>query len=505
MANIFNLFQRSYSGSLDKTFLQLVDGREITYREIDELVSAYAGALASLGILAGERVMVQVAKSPEAIALYLATLKIGAVFVPLNTAYTPSELSHFIEDAEPRVFVCDTFNYEKTTQIDTIEPLRTEILTLGDLKHKKSLETLAERSGPYNTVKERSDDDLAAFLYTSGTTGRSKGAMLSHANLSSNALTLHKYWAFEPDDVLLHTLPIFHVHGLFVALHCALLNPSTVHFHIKYDAAEIVRDLEFCTVMMGVPAFYTRLLEQPDFNESHCKNIRLFISGSAPMTPQVHKEWTKRTTHQILERYGMTEAGMITSNPYKGERIPGTVGYPLPDIAVRVTDDKGRELPHGGIGNIEVKGPNVFQGYWKMPEKTAGEFREDGYFITGDLGSMDQEGRISITGREKDLIITGGYNVYPKEIELLIDDLDDVQESAVIGLPHPDFGESVCSVVVLKPGKRPDKETILAALKNRLAKFKQPREVIFVDALPRNSMGKIQKNELRNEYANKLV
>lgn len=501
MSNISQLFRQSYAKSLDKPFLKLPNGASYSFGDIDSLACAYAGVLISKGLAEDDRVMVQVQKTPEAVALYLAVLQVGGVFVPLNTAYTLNEVSYFINDAEPGIFVCDPGKYENTLPVCSNAPSMPALLTLGDAGHPQSLETLAINTPAFNEVKDRADDDLAAFLYTSGTTGRSKGAMLSHSNLISNAQTLHSYWQFEPTDVLLHALPIFHIHGLFVALHCALLNASTVLFQSKYDVKQIISSLSDATVMMGVPTFYTRLLAEAQFNKEHCKSVRLFISGSAPMTEQVHQEWTERTGHQILERYGMTEAGMITSNPYEGERIPGTVGYPLPGVSARITDDTGKPLPFGSIGNIEIKGPNIFQGYWKMPEKTAEEFRGDGYFISGDLGVMTDDGRISIVGRGKDLIITGGYNVYPKEIEVLIDELDSVQESAVIGLPHPDFGESVCAVIVVKPGNSLDDTHIQAALTDKLARFKQPRKIFFVDELPRNTMGKVQKNLLRDQYS----
>lgn len=500
MPNISQLFRQSYAESLDKTFLKLPDSSSYSFRDIDSLACSYAGVLVSKGLLEGERVMVQVKKTPEAVALYLAVLQVGGVFVPLNTAYTPNEVSYFINDAGPRVFVCDARNYENTQAVCSDASSEPELLTLGNIDHSQSLESLAENNIPFTEVKDRRNSDLAAFLYTSGTTGRSKGAMLSHSNLISNAQTLHQYWQFEEDDILLHALPIFHIHGLFVALHCALLNASTVLFQSKFDVKQVISSLSEATVMMGVPTFYTRLLAESDFTKHDCTGIRLFISGSAPMTEQVHQEWAERTGHQILERYGMTEAGMITSNPYDGERIPGTVGYPLPGVFARITNNDGKELSSGEIGNIEVKGPNIFQGYWKMPEKTAEEFREDDYFITGDLGVMAEDGRISIVGRGKDLIITGGYNVYPKEIEVMIDDLDEVQESAVIGLTDADFGESVCAVIVLKEKKSLTESQLIDAISANLARFKQPKKTFFVDELPRNTMGKVQKNILRTQF-----
>lgn len=513
MANIYSLFRERYAQSLDKVFLLCPEDeqnhkqqREITFGEMDAMASAFAGVLLDLGVIEGERIIVQAGKSPEYVALYLASLQTGAVFVPLNTAYTSAEVGYFIENAEPAVFVCDSSGYEDSVKVVHQHRPGAQVLALTSSSESPadSLELLAKNSRPFTDIKERLDDDLAAFLYTSGTTGRSKGAMLSHMNLASNALTLHKYWQFQPDDVLLHALPVFHVHGLFIALHCALLNASTVLFYPKYDVIQVKQGLAQATLMMGVPTFYTRLLAENDFGETDCANIRLFISGSAPMTEQVHQQWTQRTGHRILERYGMTEAGMITSNPClesDGDRIPGTVGYALPEVSVRITDDQGRELGFGEVGNIEITGPNVFQGYWKMPEKTAEEFREDGYFITGDLGTMDEDGRISIVGRGKDLIITGGYNVYPKEIEILIDEIEQVQESAVIGIPHPDFGEAVCAVVVTKPDQALTHDMILSELGTKLASFKQPRKVFFIGELPRNTMGKVQKNLLREQYA----
>ena len=506
MPNIYSLFRESYSTSLDKVFLLCPEdnqngARAVTYGDMDALASSFAAALLSLGVLEGERIVVQAEKTPEYVALYLATLQIGAVFVPLNTAYTASELAYFIENAEPPVFICDAEKYPEKQQIEQLDNLNTQLLTLGDTSHPQSLEEQAKQSLPFTQIKDRADDDLAAFLYTSGTTGRSKGAMLSHKNLASNALTLHQYWQFQADDVLLHALPVFHVHGLFIALHCALLNASTVLFYPKYDAQQVKEGLKDATVMMGVPTFYTRLLADADFGKQDCQNVRLFISGSAPMTEQVHQEWTERTGHRILERYGMTETGMISSNPYDGERIPGTVGYALPQVSVRVADDQGNPLPSGEVGTLEINGPNVFQGYWKMPEKTVEEFRSDGFFITGDLGVMAEDGRISIVGRGKDLIISGGYNIYPKEIEILIDDIEAVQESAVIGLPHADFGEAVCALVVLKPSQKIDKAAIQGILADELARFKQPKAIIFLDELPRNTLGKVQKNLLRDQYA----
>jgi malonyl-CoA/methylmalonyl-CoA synthetase len=373
------------------------------------------------------------------------------------------------------------------------------VLSLGGAG-EGDLMAVVEAQAASETVVEVGSHELAAILYTSGTTGRSKGAMLSHANLASNALVLFDFWHWQPNDVLLHALPIFHVHGLFVALHCALLGGSRVIFMPRYDVQTIMRKLPQSTVMMGVPTFYTRLLDRDDFGRDTCANMRLFISGSAPLLAETHREFEERTGHRILERYGMTETGMITSNPYDGERVAGTVGYALPGISARVADEHGKQLPRGEAGVLEITGPNVFSGYWQMPEKTAEEFRPDGWFITGDIAEMGDDGRVTIVGRAKDLIISGGFNVYPKEIESEIDELPGVKESAVIGVPHPDFGESVTAVVVPNGSSEITEEGIVAALSARLARFKQPKRVFIVDELPRNTMGKVQKNVLRDRH-----
>ncbi|MFB3078350.1 MAG: AMP-binding protein, partial [Lysobacterales bacterium] len=440
----------------------------------------------------------QVDKSTGAVALYLACLRIGAVYVPLNVAYTAAEVAYFLSDAAPTLFVCRPASadqlYEVARQagVPVTHTLGTSLDgSFGHLAHKLT---------PSEALTERAPDDVAAMLYTSGTTGRSKGAMLTLENLASNAVTLHKYWGFRPGDVLLHALPIFHVHGLFVALHCAMLNASSVIFLPSFNTHEVRLALADATVMMGVPTFYTRLLDDKQFTREDCRNIRLFISGSAPLTEQTFTEFEQRTGHRILERYGMTETNMITSNPLDGERVAGTVGYALPGIEVRVTSDSGEPLPPGELGSVELKGPNVFTGYWRMPQKTAREFRSDGFFITGDLGLLDQDGRLSLVGRSKDLIISGGYNIYPQEIESVIDALPGVVESAVIGVPHPDFGESVIAVVVASKDQAATEASIVEATALQLARFKQPRRVILVDELPRNTMGKVQKNNLRDRY-----
>ena len=475
------------------------DREALGYDELSDLCGRFHSRLIQLDVKPGDRVMVQVEKSAEAVVLYLACLRAGAIYIPLNTAYTANELEYFIGDAGPRLVVCQPKN------IDQIAPLAGKlgvphVHTLdvfGDGSLMDGIESL--ESDPAIVMREA--DDLAAILYTSGTTGRSKGAMLTHANLQSNAEALHGYWHWDDDnDVLLHALPIFHVHGLFVALHCALLGGSPVHFLPRFDTASVIENLPRSTVMMGVPTFYTRLVDTPEFTAEVCSNMRLFTAGSAPLLAETHQAFEERTGHRILERYGMTEAGMITSNPYDGERMAGTVGYALPGIEVRVADEQGKECEHDQTGVLEVKGPNVFKGYWQMPEKTAAEFRDDGWFITGDLASMSDDGRITIVGRAKDLIISGGYNVYPKEIEGEIDAIPGVKESAVIGVPHRDFGEGVTAVVVADGSKMLAEEDIKMSLNGRLAKFKQPKKVFFVDELPRNTMGKVQKAELRKTY-----
>jgi malonyl-CoA/methylmalonyl-CoA synthetase len=481
-----------------KTFIENHDGRIVTYGDLLATSGRLANALVARGVEAGDRVAVQVDKSPEAILLYLACLRAGAIFLPLNTGYTLAELDYFIGDAKPRLVVCSPANAEGIA--GTARPHDAAVETLGT-KSDGSLMDLARAQPDVFADVERGQDDLAAILYTSGTTGRSKGAMLSHWNLASNALTLADYWRFSKDDVLLHALPIFHTHGLFVATNIVLMTFGTMLFLPKLDPDAIFRLMPRATAMMGVPTFYVRLLQDPRLDRDSTKHMRLFVSGSAPLLAETHREWSARTGHAILERYGMTETNMNTSNPYDGDRVPGTVGFPLPGVDLRVTDpESGRELAQGEIGMIEVRGPNVFKGYWRMPEKTAAEFRPDGFFITGDLGMIDARGYVHIVGRGKDLVITGGYNVYPKEIETEIDSIPGVVESAVIGVPHPDFGEGVTAVVVVPKGSALTEKDVLATLEGRLAKFKQPKRVLFVDDLPRNTMGKVQKNVLRETY-----
>jgi malonyl-CoA/methylmalonyl-CoA synthetase len=482
----------------DKVLLETSDGSAFTYRRFFALTARLAHTLRGSGVEPGDRVAVQVDKSPEALALYVACVRAGAVYLPLNTAYTASEVDYFVGDAEPRLVVCRPSSRTEISAIAAKVGGRAETLgTVGD----GSLMDLAGNQSENFENHPAAPDDLAAILYTSGTTGRSKGAMMTHRNLMSNALTLVDFWRFTADDVLLHALPIYHTHGLFVATNVVLAAHASMLFLPKFDADEVIRLLPRASVMMGVPTFYTRLLEHPDFTRERVAHMRLFISGSAPLLASTHDEFAARTGHAILERYGMTETGMNTSNPYDGDRIAGTVGFPLPGVELRVADpETGRLLGPGEVGMIEVKGPNVFKGYWRMPEKTATEFRPDGFFITGDVGKIDERGYVHIVGRGKDLIITGGFNVYPKEIELAIDAIEGVQESAVIGVPHPDFGEGVTAVVVPEPGAALTEEKIMADVRDTLAKFKQPKRVLFVNELPRNTMGKVQKNVLREQY-----
>ncbi|MDP5220442.1 malonyl-CoA synthase [Ruegeria sp. 2205SS24-7] len=473
-------------------FAMVPGGEDLSFGALFAGAERMAAALVALGVQPGDRVAVQVSKTVEAIELYLGTVMAGAVFLPLNTAYTGAEVGYFVGDAAPALVVCDP---ARKAEIDAIAG-DARVHTL-DSAGEGTLRSLADRQDRFDPVP-RGADDLAAILYTSGTTGRSKGAMLSHANLVSNSEVLRDYWRFTPKDVLIHALPIFHTHGLFVATNVALLAGAQVVFLPGFDVDAILDAMPGATAMMGVPTFYTRLLDDPRLTRARASNMRLFISGSAPLLVDTHEQWEARTGHRILERYGMTETNMSTSNPYEGERRAGTVGFPLPGVEARIMQD-GAEVPTEEIGVLEVRGPNVFQGYWQMPEKTAEELRPDGWFITGDLARKDVDGYISIVGREKDLIITGGLNVYPKEVESLIDDLPGVLESAVIGVPHPDFGEGVVAVVACKNSNL-EPDSVAMALEGRLAKFKQPKRVFLTDTLPRNTMGKVQKKALRAQY-----
>jgi malonyl-CoA/methylmalonyl-CoA synthetase len=494
------LFERIDSHDAAKPFLRTPDGRIVSYGEMERGSARLANVLAALGVERGDRVAAQVEKSPEAILLYLACLRAGAVYLPLNTAYTAGELEYFIGDAQPRVVVCAPEKHESVSVLARrLGVSATE--TMGADGNSGTLAARAAAADSRFQTVARAADDLAAILYTSGTTGRSKGAMLTHGNLSSNARALQECWRFTADDVLLHALPIYHTHGLFVATNVVLFSGAEMIFLPKFDVESIVKHLPNATTMMGVPTYYTRLLQEPRVTRELTARMRLFISGSAPLLAETHRQWRERTGHAILERYGMTETNMNTSNPYDGERVPGSVGFPLPGVSVRIADPAtGAALAAGQTGMIELKGPNVFKGYWRNPEKTASEFRADGYFITGDLGRVDERGYIYIVGRGKDLIISGGLNVYPKEVENEIDALEGVTESAVIGVPHPDFGEGVTAVVTSAPDAKLTEEQVLCALKDRLADYKLPKRVIFADALPRNAMGKVQKALLREKY-----
>ncbi|MCZ6617625.1 MAG: malonyl-CoA synthase [Gammaproteobacteria bacterium] len=492
--SFYELLNRAFVKHADRPCLIVPDGTCWSYGDIGRLAGKIAGVLIDHGVSPGDRVLVQVEKSPEAVGLYLGCLQVGGVYVPINSAYTIEEVAYFVEDAQPGLFVC---RGRDEAALRLIAP-NLAILSLG-ADGTGSLMGFVAATEALDEVVPRDASDTAAILYTSGTTGRSKGAMLTNDNLASNALTLADYWGWRDDDVLLHALPIFHVHGLFVALHCAMLRGTAMIFLPGFDAREVIRQLPAATVMMGVPTFYTRLLENEDFSSEVCRNMRLFISGSAPLTEQTFEAWQARTGHLILERYGMSETFMNTSNPLDGQRVAGTVGFALPGIEVRITDDAGEVLPTGEVGGIEVRGPNVFKGYWRMPKKTAEEIREDGFFITGDMGVMDAEGRVSIVGRAKDMVISGGYNIYPKEVEKLIDEMPGVVESAVIGVPHADFGEGVVAVVVPQ-GEEVSEPEVRSSLEGRLARFKQPKIVVNVASLPRNTMGKVQKNALRKQF-----
>jgi malonyl-CoA/methylmalonyl-CoA synthetase len=481
-----------------KVFIRNGDGRSFTFGAVWDLAGHLAGALRATGVAVGDRVAVQVDKSPEAIILFLACARAGAVYLPLNTAYTLNEVDYFVGDAEPKVMVASPARLAELAGLGQRHGVAAT-LSLGTAGDGTLMEAAAAQPAGFDDAK-LGWDDLVAILYTSGTTGRSKGAMITHGNLASNALALVEAWRFTDRDVLIHALPVYHVHGLFTATNTMMVSGGEMLFRPKFDADEVMRLMPEATSLMGVPTFYTRLLQHPGLTRDATAHMRVFISGSAPLLAETHREFEARTSHAIIERYGMTETNMNTSNPYDGARIAGTVGLPLPGVSVRIADpETGAVLPQGEIGMIELQGPNVFKGYWRMPEKTAAEFRPDGYFITGDLGVIGDNGYVSIVGRGKDLVITGGFNVYPKEVEGEIDAIPGVVESAVIGVPHADFGEGVTAVVVAKD-KALDEAKVLAALDGRLAKFKLPKRVMFVDDLPRNAMGKVQKNALRETY-----
>jgi malonyl-CoA/methylmalonyl-CoA synthetase len=494
--NLYQLLEDGFQVAGDRVAFRSPSGRVLmSYGDLRRVVCRFANALLSRGIEPGDRISVQIDKSLGTVVLYLASLKTGAVFHPLNPAYTPHEVDYFLEDAEPRLIVSSQAHAAGLGASARHRGIGFETLD----EFSGSLATLAASLPDRHATCHRSGDDLACLLYTSGTTGRSKGVMITHQNLSTNALALRALWAFEPGDVLIHALPVFHVHGLHVALHTSFLNGSEIIWLPRFEVGDLLRSLRSATVLMGVPTFYARLLGEPDFGRAVCAGMRLFISGSAPLAGEVHAAFLKRTGYAILERYGMTEAGMIASNPYAGERLAGSVGFPLPGVTVRIADDKGREVARGETGMIEVRGPNVFKGYWRVPASNNHDFRNDGFFITGDLGSMAADGRISIVGRARDLIISGGLNVYPKEVEEALDRLPGIVESAVFGVPHPDLGEAVIAVAVAERSA-PEREMI-ATLGRNLARFKLPKRIFLIGNLPRNAMGKVQKADLRRRYA----
>ncbi|PEQ14401.1 malonyl-CoA synthase [Novosphingobium sp. PC22D] len=488
MRDLHTRFARTFAAWPDKVFIE--DGaRHWTYGEIEEQSARLATRLAELGVAPGERVLVQTGKSVETLLLYFAVVRLGAVYLPLNVDYTEAELAYFVSDATPVLAVC------RPESLDLFARIGGEGVAIRTLD-----QLFADLPEAAAAPVPREPDDIAAILYTSGTTGKPKGAMLTNANLVSNGESLVDLWRFTEDDRLIHALPIFHVHGLFVAMHCVLFSGASLVFLPRFDAETVLAHMPEATVLMGVPTFYIRLLGEPGLTREAASNMRLFVSGSAPLSADIHRAFEQRTGHRVLERYGMTETGMITSNPYEGERRAGFVGPPLPGVEVRIAESgTGKVLPQGEVGIVEVRGPNVFAGYWRMPEKTASEFRSDGYFITGDMGFIDVDGSIQLVGREKDLIISGGLNVYPAEVEALLDDRADVAEAAVIGVPHPDFGEAV--VAVVQPAGAFDAEAVRADLRRDLAAFKVPKTILTLDELPRNTMGKIQKKLLRERFA----
>ncbi len=494
---LYDALFKPYQGS-DATFLYFADGTTLSFGGFVERAAQMAHVLAEAGLQPGDRLAAQVHKTSEAIALYAACVQAGVIFLPLNTAYTATEVAYFVGDATPKIVVCDGAAQEA---LDPIAEENGAITLTLNADGSGSLTDRANAMAKAFDTAVLGPDDLAAFLYTSGTTGRSKGAMLSHENLLSNAEVLLDYWRFSKEDTLLHALPIFHTHGLFVGTNTCLLAGSSMIFLPGFKVDDMIANMPKATAMMGVPTFYTRLLDDPRFDRDLVSHMRVFISGSAPLLAETHVAFQQRTGHRILERYGMTETNMNTSNPYEGDRKAGTVGFPLPGIDLRIVDpSSNEEVAQGQIGIIEVRGPNVFKGYWQMPEKTAQEFREDGFFITGDMGMIDGDGYVHIVGREKDLIISGGYNIYPKEVELLLDEQDGVLESAVVGIKHPDFGEGVVGVLVSDGSREIDRDVIMASIAPKIAKFKHPKALYVVDALPRNTMGKVQKNILRDTY-----
>ncbi len=502
--NLYTALRAGFAADLDATAVETCDSVMPLYyswRDLERASARIANLLDALDIPAASRIAVHADKSVEVLMLYLAVLRAGHVYLPLNTAYQATELKYFIGNAEPAVVVCAKRNFPWISKLAFAAGVK-NVFTL-DADRSGTLLDRATFMSDEHAVAERSADDLAAILYTSGTTGRSKGAMLTHGNLSSNARVLEDYWGWQADDVLIHALPIFHVHGLFVAIHGALISGSKMLWFEKFDPRATVREMARATVMMGVPTLYVRMLAESALTKQAASNMRLFVAGSAPLLPETFDAWRQRTGHTIVERYGMSETVMLTSNAYHakdGERRAGTVGKPLPGVQLRIHDDKGHACRTGDIGQIEVKGPNVFKGYWRMPEKTAEEFTTDLWFKTGDVGKVDEQGVVSIVGRSKDLIISGGYNVYPAEIEGYLNEQPGVAESAVVGVPHPDFGEAVVAVVIAKAGATLDASVLIAAMKTKIAAFKVPKRVFISAELPRNQMGKVQKNLLREQH-----
>lgn len=502
-ANLFSLFLKRFPTDSNQACIETENGQIFSYADLDRYTARYANGIKALGLQTGDRLAAQVDKSPYALFIYLASLRAGLIYLPLNTAYRQAEIEYFLKDAAPKLVLCSNHMVASLRAIADTQDIR-HVFTLnadGSGTWPRQVDKAATEFDPVALAP----DDPAAILYTSGTTGRPKGAVLSHGNLAANALTLHQAWGWRAGDVLLHTLPLFHVHGLFVACHCALLNASKMLFLAKFEAAKVIELLPRATVFMGVPTFYTRLLARPDFTRATCRHMRLFVSGSAPLLLQTFNDLKERTGHAILERYGMTETNMNTSNPLDGPRVPGTVGKPLPGVSIRTVDAAGQDVAAGDVGQLLVRGPNVFKGYWRMPERSAEDFTPDGYFKTGDLVRIDQNGYIAIVGRDKDLIISGGYNVYPKEVESVLDRVNGIVESAVIGVPHADFGEAVVAVAVRAHEHADLSETeVIQSVKKAIAGYKVPKRVVFVDELPRNAMGKVQKNILRDRYSDAL-
>lgn len=501
--NLYAHFCERFVGNEGKMLLTTADEREFSFADVDNCSAQIAAFMVDLGVRRGDRVSVQVRKSPQNLCLYLACLRAGFVFHPLNLGYKKAELGYFIGNAEPELIVCDSDNEAEICAIGKEAGVK-RVYTLDGDGSGSLIDGASVKASEFDTVP-RNKDDLAALLYSSGTTGVPKGIMLTHDNLLSNTETLVEAWGFTENDRLLHALPIFHVHGLFVAIGCVMLSGASMRWLPGFNAKDVIRFLPECSVMMGVPTYYTRLLSDPSFTADVCSDMRLFVSGSAPLLEETFTEFEARTGHRILERYGMSETNMNTSNPLHGERKPGTVGPPLAGVEVRITSDDGSILPTGETGNLQLRGPNVFAGYWRMPEKTDEDFTDDGFFNTGDMARIDEDGYVAIVGRAKDLVITGGLNVYPKEVELFVDDLPGVKESAVIGIPHADYGESVVAVIVRAGDPKATEQGIIDACKEHLANFKVPKKVVFVDELPRNTMAKVQKNRLRKDYKDLLI